>query len=296
MSLPWIHRTRSRRNASSRCGSSRYHVGTVRPAPSSRDADTMVAAFLRSAVIGLVTLGMVPGIRGFDWLPGASGPDALPSRARASGLAPASDESGPRPEFLTIDLIAAPAAWSPRRYLSRPLPLRSSQPGPPPSLTPTPSVPRASSLGVGSAVATALPLLLALGLRWARPLRAPPAAALVQGRRFLASVCLATRAGRLLTPAGRRCSSPGDPDMNPGYGAQPAGPDWLLPRQIGGTNRRDSHSSPSSPAPERDDAGLAGWLIASLLGWYLASAWPSIRKRGRRRRSTRERPGAHSSS
>ena len=57
--------------------------------------------------------------------------------------------------------------------------------------------------------------------------------------------------------------------MNPGYRAQPAGPAWLVPRQTGGTNRRDSQSWPSSPAPERDDAGLAGWLIASLLGVVL---------------------------
>ena len=57
--------------------------------------------------------------------------------------------------------------------------------------------------------------------------------------------------------------------MNPGYRAQPAGLNWLLPRQIGGTNRRDSHIRPSSPAPEWDDAGLAGWLIASLLGVVL---------------------------
>ena len=139
----------------------------------------MVAVLLRSAVIGLLTLGMVSAIRGFDWLAGASGPDALTLRARASGFAPPLDDSGPRPEFLTIDLIAPSAFWSPRRSLSRPLLLRSSQLGPPPSLTPTPSGLRASSLGAGSAMATALPLLPALGLRWARPLRAPPAAALV---------------------------------------------------------------------------------------------------------------------
>ena len=57
--------------------------------------------------------------------------------------------------------------------------------------------------------------------------------------------------------------------MNPGYRAQPAGLNWLLSREIGGIKRRDSHIRPSSPAPEGDDAGLANWLIASLLGVVL---------------------------
>ena len=57
--------------------------------------------------------------------------------------------------------------------------------------------------------------------------------------------------------------------MNAGHHPEPAGPNWLLARQMGGIKRRDSHVRPSSPAPERDDAGLAGWLIASLLGVVL---------------------------
>jgi hypothetical protein len=74
---------------------------------------------VRLALAGLLALGLVPGIPGFDLLLAAiSGREATASAAAARGH-PELPESRPWAEASTTDLIAALAVWSPVRSPSR---------------------------------------------------------------------------------------------------------------------------------------------------------------------------------
>ena len=127
-----------------------------------------MAAVLRYAVVCLLALGAVPGIPGLDRI---SGPPPFERHPRGAGP---TERPASYAAILTTDLIAAPAT-----SLTARSPWRPSAAGKSPPATTLSALSEQAPAGflrwVGGptpdASETTSP---SIGLRWARPLRAPP--------------------------------------------------------------------------------------------------------------------------